>query len=272
MLKINSIIDHFKIVLILGIFAICTSAVHAQKVIQPKQIDYGVRGILYKEETSFEGSIHSNGFYLGMNFGKIQTYYKTRYYHFNIGILKHPKEYRQPVNFQSGAALIRTSSAFTFGKQNNLVVLRGGVGEKRYFSEKAKRKGVAVGVSYEGGASFGILKPYYLEISRIEENGVNDIITTEKYSPENADFFLDQNRILGSTNFFKGIDEITLAPGFHGKVAMHFSVGAFDQYVKAFEVGLMVDGYFRKMPILVLERNQSFFFNAYLSVQFGKRR
>jgi hypothetical protein len=200
------------------------------------------------------------------------TYYKTRYYQIGLGILKHPKEFRQPVNFQSGTALIKTSSAFTFGKRNNLLVLRGGMGEKRYFSEKAKRKGVAVGVSYEGGVSIGLLKPYYLEISRIEPGGVNDIISTEKYSEENKDYFLDENRILGSANFFKGIDEISIAPGFHAKVAMHFSLGAFDEYVKAVEIGLMIDGYFRNVPIMILERDQSVFLNAFISVQFGKRR
>jgi hypothetical protein len=33
------------------------------------------------------------------------------------------------------------------------------VGEKKYFSEKAKRRGVAVGVNYEIGATLGLLKP-----------------------------------------------------------------------------------------------------------------
>jgi hypothetical protein len=262
--------QHILFVFLLICF--CSADLAAQSVIQPKQIDYGLRGILYKEETCFDAAIHSNGFYIGANFGKIMTYYKTRYYHLGLGVLKHPKEFRQPVNFQSGTALIKTSSAFTFGKRNNLLVLRGGMGEKRYFSEKAKRKGVAVGVSYEGGASLGILKPYYLEISRVEPGGVKDVVSTEKYSEENRDFFLDENRILGSTNFFKGINEVSIVPGFHAKIAMHFSMGAFDEYVKAVEVGLMLDGYFRKVPIMILERDQSLFFNAFISVQFGKRR
>lgn len=253
--------------------AICIGGgdLFAQKVILPKQIDNSLRGIIYKREWVVDAAIHSNGFAVGVNIGKILTYYKTRYYHLNFGILRHPKEYRQPVNFQSGSGFIKTSSAFSFGKQNNLLVLRGGVGEKRYFSEKAKRKGVAVGISYEGGASLGLLKPYYLEISRLEPNGVDDIVSTEKYSEENEDYFLDENRILGSANFFKGIDEISIVPGFHAKVAMHFSLGAFDQIAKALEVGLMIDGYFRKVPVMILERNTSMFFNAYISVQLGKR-
>ncbi len=260
-----------RILWIVCILAIAGADLLAQKVILPKQIDQSLRGIIYKREWVFDGAIHSNGFAVGVNIGKILTYYKTRYYHLNFGILRHPREYRQPVNFQGGAGFIKTSSAFAFGKQNNLLVLRGGMGEKRYFSEKAKRKGVAVGVSYEGGASLGILKPYYLEISRVEPGGIDDIISTEKYSEENKDYFLDENRILGSANFFTGIDEISIVPGFHAKVAAHFSLGAFDQIAKAIEIGLMIDGYFRKVPIMILERNTSMFFNAYISVQLGKR-
>ena len=255
------------VVFMLGCFLLA----EAQQVIQPKQLNYGLRGILYKEEKSVDLSIHSNGFFIGMNFGKILTYYKTKYFHINAGILKHPKEYRQPVNFQNGATVIKTSSAFTYGKQNNLIILRAGVGEKRYFSEKAKRKGVAVGISYEIGGSLGLLKPYYLNLNRVEENGVTDFVSTERYSEDNADFFLDQNRILGSASFFKGMDEISIAPGVHAKAALHFSVGAFDQFVRALEVGLMVDGYFKRMPIMILENNTPIFINGYVTIQLGKR-
>ena len=258
---------------LLGIFAFADLA--AQTTIQPKQIDYGLRGVLYKEERSFDIQLHTNGFAIGANFGTIQKYYLTRYYHLSFGILKHPREYRQPVNFQSGTVLIKTSSAFAYGKQNNLMVLRAGLGEKRYFSEKAKRKGVAVGVSYEGGFSLGFLKPYYLNLNRTEVGSNESFISTEKYSEENHDVFLDINRIYGSASFFKGIDEITVLPGLHGKVGAHFSVGAFDQYVRALELGLMFDLYFKRVPIMIFTenvRNQPFFLNAYATVQLGKRR
>jgi hypothetical protein len=247
----------------------------AQTTIHPKQIDYGLRGILYKEENSFSTRLHTNGIALGLNFGKIRTYYLTRYYHVDLGILKHPKEYRQPVNFQSGNILIKSSTAFAYGKQNNFLVLRGGIGEKRYFSEKAKRKGVAVGVSYEVGPSIGILKPYYLNLNRVEPGGVNDFISTEKYSKENEDVFLDVTQIYGSASFFKGIDEIKLVPGFHIKGGAHFSVGAFDKFVRAVEVGIMIDGFFQRVPIMILRedvKNQPVSTNIYLLVELGKRK
>ncbi|MDX1477406.1 MAG: hypothetical protein R3301_06840 [Saprospiraceae bacterium] len=242
-----------------------------QTVIQPKQIDYGLRGILYKEERAFDLQIHTNGIALGYTVGDIRKYYLTRYYHVNLGVLKHPKEYRQAVNFQGGNLLLKSSSAFAYGKQNNFIVARAGIGEKRYLSEKAKRKGVAVGINYEAGVSLGFLKPYYLNINRVEPTGEGSIVA-EKYTEENAEIFLDANRIYGSASFFKGIDEITIQPGLHGKCGAHFSVGAFDEYVRALEVGVMFDLYFKRVPIMIIDNNLPFFLNAYATLQLGKRR
>ena len=245
--------------------------VNAQTIIQPKQIDYGLRGILYQEERAFDLQLHTNGIAIGYNVGEIRKYYLTRYYHLGLGVIKHPKEYRQAVNFQGGNLLLKSSSAFAYGKQNNLIVARAGIGEKRYFSEKSKRKGVAVGISYEGGVSLGILKPYYLNVNRVEPSGRGSIVA-EKYTEQNADLFLDVNRIYGSASFFKGIDEITIQPGLHAKFGAHFSLGAFDEYVRALEVGVMVDAYFRRVPIMIVENNLPFFLNGYATIQIGKRR
>lgn len=247
--------------------SVCT---HAQTTIQPKQIDYSLIGVLYNHEKAGDLQIHTNGLALAYIKGDIRKYYLTRYRYFGIGVLKHPREYRQAVNFQSGNLILKTSSAFAYGKQNNFIVARAGLGEKRYFSEKAKRKGVAVGISYEGGFSLGILKPYYLDLNRLEPSG-GSVAVTEKYSEENADLFLDVSRIQGAASFFKGIDEISILPGLHGKFGAHFSVGAFEQYVRALELGVMVDLYFKRVPIMIIENNQPVFVNLYATIQMGKR-
>lgn len=256
------------------VFSLCliwTLSVDAQSVILPKQIDYSSRGVLYKTEKAIDLIMHTNGFAVGYTSGDIRRYNLTRFYHINFGIVKHPKEYRQAVNYQGGSFLLKSSSAFAYGKQNTLLNLRIGIGEKRYFSEKAKRKGVAVGISYEGGFTLGMLKPYYLNLNRTEPTGESNIVA-EKYSEENADLFLDVNSIYGSASFFKGFDEISIMPGLHGKIGAQFSVGAFDQFVRALELGLMFDVYFSKVPIMIIETNKPFFLHAYATVQLGKRK
>lgn len=244
----------------------------AQTIVQPKQLEYSSVGILYNEERAVEFRPHSNGGAIAVHFGKIVTYYKTQYYMFDLGLLRHPKEFRQSITFNSGNPFAHTSNSFTFGKQNHFLVLRGGVGEKIYFSEKAKRKGVAAGVNYEFGASIGLLKPYYLNLSRLEENGFIDYISTERYTEENRDIFLDDTKIVGPASFFRGFGKITALPGVHARIGAHFSLGAFDQFVKAFEMGIMVDGYFKRVPIMIIENNTPVFINGYLSLHIGKRR
>ena len=235
------------------------------------------KGIVYNREFTVDFKMHTNGFSFGVNIAQLKAFYLTRFINIELGEIRHPKEFRQSFDFQAPSTN-RISRSFIFGKQNNFWVLRGGIGEKRYFSEKAKRKGLAVGVSYEGGPSIGILKPYYLELIRFSEPGSNEFrIESERFSDENIDKFLDINSIYGSSGFSKGLSELSLRPGLHAKAAVHFDWGAFDEFVKAIEAGFMVDFYFQRVPIMVESalventENQSLFINLFINLQLGKR-
>ena len=246
----------------------------AQDTFQPKPVDDSEnKGLIYNKELAFNMRLHTNGFAMGVDFGRLRTYYKTRTFHVELGELKHHKENR--TNLDRSSATGRISRAFIYGKQNNFYVLRGGIGEKRYFSEKAKYKGVAIGISYKGGPSIGLLKPYYLELLSTENNSTPFLSTVSvKYADKVHDDFLDPWNIFGSSSWVKGFDEIKLTPGLHGQFAVHFDWGAFDEYLKAMEVGVMVDVFFRKVPIMVEVpnvENRPFFLNLYLNLQLGKR-
>lgn len=235
------------------------------------------KGIVYNKEFSVFAKFHTHGFAMGVNIGNLKTYYLTRFLNFELGELRHIKEFKQSRDLQPISN--RVSRAYTFGKQNNLFVLRGGFGEKRYLTEKAKRRGLAVGLSYELGPSLGLLKPYYLELVRNQEtNGgpTAPFIRSEKYSPENERLFLDFTRIYGSSGFSKGLGELSLIPGAQAKFAVHFDWGAFDEFVKAVEAGVMVDFFFQEPSIMVETaggdvQNSPLFLNLYINLQFGKR-
>ncbi len=240
--------------------------------VQAQRDDYAVnprlsKGVLYKSEFAVEFNLHTNGLTLGFNKGKIEKYYKTTYYHVDIGYMRHPKEFRQSLSYQSS---LNINNSFTFGKQNVFFLIRGGFGGKRYFSEKARRKGLAVGLGYEFGPTLGILKPYYL----VFRQKIDDQTTyvERKYTEDFEDVFLDHSKIQGKAGFFKGFDELKFAPGIHGKAGAHFAIGAFEKYVTAIEVGLMLDLFFQKIPIMVVENNKPYFLNLYLTLQLGKRK
>src|SRR5690349_23828318 len=97
---------------ILAASLICFAGLlQAQTIVQPKQLDYSSVGILYNKEKSLDLRPHTNGFALGVHFGQIKTYYKTHYYQFDFGLIRHPKEYRQSITFNSGNPFARSSNS-----------------------------------------------------------------------------------------------------------------------------------------------------------------
>lgn len=245
------------------------------------------KGVVYNKEVTVDIRTHTNGFLaLAANFGTIKTYYKTKYYHFEIGEIKHNKEYRTRDLAPSNNG--RIASSFVYGKQNNFYVVRGGLGTKKYITDKARQKGLAIGINYEYGPALGLVKPYYVNINSDVSSGVRAI----KYTPETATEFLNYNRIAGHAGFTKGLDELSVVPGIQGKFGLLLDWGAFDEFVKAVEIGIMADVFFRTIPIMVDNisiddptavtptviditpenvRNRPFFVNLYISLQLGKR-
>lgn len=245
----------------------------AQTVFQPKPIEYNLKGVVFASESVYEARIHMHGFTMAYKRGKLKSYYRTTYQGFEIGYLKDGREDRQNKNISITGE--RLSTSFIYGKRSQFFNFRYVLGEKRYLSEKTQRKGVAVGIIYEGGVSVGLIKPYYLKVIRTEEDRVTRALEQIKYSDETRDDFLNYDNIYGGVGFFKGFTEVTPTVGLHGKLGMHLAIGAFEKNVKAVEAGLMLDIYPRKIPLLV-ERaqitNDFFFPKLYMSFQFGRRR
>jgi hypothetical protein len=250
----------------------------------PKEPNSGNKGIVYDRETAFDLTLFGNGYELGVNIGKLKTYYRTEYFHFGIGELKHNREFKNRDGIVGGGGSRGlNNSSYVYGKQNSLYTLRAAYGIKRYYTEKARKKGLAIGVSYQGGPTIGLLKPYMLELNRTEVGGSNNP-SIESFNGDNANFFLNTDRIIGAAPFINGIGDISVRPGINFSGAIHFDWGAFDQYVKAVEVGIAADIFFSDVPILIDDvefsgvnvlpenvKNRPYFLNLYISFQLGKR-
>jgi hypothetical protein len=229
------------------------------------------KGIVYDREKAVEFRLHTHGWAINYQIGTIKSYYKTSYYEFGLGELSHHKEVSKstdPVGGIGGGSF----RSYTYGKQNYAFTLRGGMGFKKYYSEKAAKNGVAVGVLFAGGITAAILKPYYLEVG--SPRGT-ELLKSIKYTPENEALFLDKSKITGSDGLFTGLSESKIIPGAYGRVGVHLDWGAFDEFMKAIEVGIQVDIYPKKLPIMVpldgVNENKPYFLNLYVSLQLGKR-
>ncbi|MDA8692718.1 hypothetical protein N9L92_01560 [Saprospiraceae bacterium] len=245
---------------------------HAQRVIQPKLVEVDWKGIIYKKEWSIDLRLHENGAAIAYNSGTIKAYNKTNYYHLELGFTKDPRE-----KTQSRISNIGGSGTFTLAKVNSVFNLRAGVGVKKYLSEKEKRRGVAVGYTYEIGPSIALLKPYFLDVIEIEviDNEMRPVLNSIRFDGENAAQFLDVNSISGRSSFFRGFGDLSLRAGLQGKVGAHIAMGAFDEYVKAFETGLMFDVFPTEIPIFLETEevdNTRYFVRVYINIQLGARK
>lgn len=227
------------------------------------------KGIIYKKEFSLEAKLHTLGFAFGYNRGIISKYYLTKYYHFDIGYLKSIKEKRNNLVITG----ITIYNSYSYGKRNYFLPVRLGMGLKKYLSEKEAYHGVSVGYSLEGGLTLGVLKPYFLVVRT--KNDDNEVFyKTIKYTEENRDLFIDENLIFDRSSFFKGFDQLSMLPGIHINAALHYAIKAFEKSVFAFETGIMIDAFIKKVPVMVETKNfknKSLFINVYINVQIGKR-
>ncbi len=268
---IQMVLHFYKILLPILLLCLALPA-EGQQILQPKQVEENLKGIIYKREKTYDIRWHENGFAFAYNTGKIVSYDRTNYYMFELGYTKDHRERRINRNLSFG--LFNSSRSFSFGKINSLINLRAGVGKKVFKSEKAKRKGIAVGYNIEAGPSLAILKPYYLELIYVVDAGASEVeLRTEKFTEDNAEKFLS-NDVYGSSGFFRGLTEIGFTPGIQGKAGLLFSLGAFDKYAKALEVGIQGDLFIKKIDILTESeniKNRPYFLKFYLKFEFGIR-
>jgi hypothetical protein len=250
------------------IFAIAVLAT-TQLSAQSTRLNKDAQNFLYNKEKGLEVRGHTHGWAANFLMGDINSYYKTTYFRFGLGELKSHKEVRKstdPTNSPS-----QSFRQYTYGKQNFAYVLRGSYGVKRYYTEKASKNGVALATSYSGGLTTALMLPYYVEVG-----GPRDAKTTSiKYSADTQADFLDPQKIKGKSSILKGIGETRVIPGIHGQVGVHLDWGAFDEFMRAVEVGVMIDIFPKRLPIMApingVDENRPYFFNLYVSLQLGKR-
>jgi hypothetical protein len=226
------------------------------------------KGYVYDKEKAAILQLSTNrGYELAFLWGRLRTYERTTFFKMAVTELHHPREVKQ------GAPPQARFRSFVYGKQNSLIAVRTSWGAKKYFSEKARHRGVAVGMSYSYGATLGLLKPYYLSLSFFEpDRPLNYVVRPTRYSEENADTFLDLNRILGAAPYWRGFSQIRPVPGGHASIALHFDWGAFESSMKALEIGAHLDVFTQAVPMMVAASNSPLFLNFFINVQLGKRK
>ncbi|WP_298707329.1 hypothetical protein [Chitinophaga sp.] len=223
---------------------------------------------LYNREFSGGFRLNTDGWtgFLEMGYRKSAT--TVNFFQFEFSEKKDPKQDRS-ANFVQTQGFVISTSPFVYGKMNNFYQAKLGIGQKRLIGGKGNKNGVEVNAIYYGGVSAGLMKPYYLELMNTDGNP--DSRNFVKYSEETKDDFMDKSMIYGAGGFSKGWSEVKFNPGLHAKMGFRFDWAKFNDIISALEVGVNAEYYTKKVQIMVNGDNKSFFFNAYVGLQLGKR-
>ena len=225
-----------------------------------KQDEEGV--LVFRKQSIFGIQAKTNGYGIFYELGKMKTNRKTNIYRIDFTETKSPKEEKQ-----LGGGII-FGNPYVYGKQNYFYPLTLGFGQQYILGQKGNKNGVAVSAIYNAGISIGLLRPYYINV---DDPGTGEARTI-KYSVEDSALFLNRASISGGGGFGKGWSEIKIKPGVFAKAAMRFDYGRFNEAVSGLEIGLSIEAYGSKVPIMLLQKDKQLFFQGYVSILFGRRK
>lgn len=237
---------------VLFLFAIISSLVAVSQV-----SEHSEKEILFNRERSYYLSANSNGIGFGYRTGKNKTAFKIRTFDYSFSNIRDLKQVRVISGYDDG-------KSYYYGKLNYFYLLRVVYGLQKTISSKPYWGGVEIRTIVLGGFNLGISKPVYLNVL----TGNSDKpIEVKKYEKD-----MLQQDIYGGAPFFEyGITEIALYPGLSFKAGLSVEFGKESERVRAFETGILVDGFMRPYQIMAYNPSKYYNFSLYLTYHFGKR-
>lgn len=220
-----------------------------------RQDEEGV--ITYKKSFLFGAKLTNDGYGGFLEIGRAKSVKKALLYQLEITERKSPKEDKLGSPYPY-------TTPFIYGKINFFYPVKIGIQQQFLFGNKSNKNGVAVTGNVGGGFVAGLLRPYYVQVDR-----GNDIEFVKYNSPDSIDFLSNP---IGGPSFGKGWNEITVTPGIYGKAALRFDYGRFNEMITGIEVGITGEYYTKKIPLMAYNKQKQFFFGAYFSLLFGKRK
>jgi hypothetical protein len=213
--------------------------------------------VFFRNERSVAVLLNSDGIGTSYREARRIDYLNKRFLEFEIGTLKHPKEYKLSNPY--------SQNSFVFGKMNFTFYLRGSYGRQHEIFKKADLGGVAVRYFYSGGPVIAFYKPIYYRVLYPTSNLNEYELREEKFE---SSFSLPQE-IYSRASFFKGFDEISLTPGLYTKGGFNFEYSKADKIIHAIEVGAQINAFPKKIPIMAGTENRNLFFSLFVSYRFG---
>ena len=199
----------------------------------------------------------TDGYGAFLEIGRAQSVKKALLFQIDISERKHPKEEKQ---FSQSS----NAGPFIYGKINYFYPVKLGVQQQFLLCNKGNKNGVSVSANIGGGLSIGLLRPYLLGY---DSAGVQIF----KGLADDSTRFLTQDPISGP-NFGTGFNKLKVTPGVYAKAGLRFDYGKYNEMINALEVGLVAEFYTKAIPQMAFTKHEKFFFSAYVTIMFGKRK
>lgn len=215
--------------------------------------------VFFRNEKSGAVQLNSDGIGISYRAAKRKDYLNKALIEIDAGTLKHPKEYKISNPWTS------STGKFVFGKLNSVFYLRGGLGHQHEIYSKADYGGIAIRYFYSAGPALALYKPIYYRV--LYPTQLNEyIIKLEKFEVTSIH---QPDDIYNKASFFKGLDEIKVLPGLYTKGGFNFEYSKEDKVIHAIELGVQVNAFPKKIPIMSSEDNKSVYFSLFVSYRFG---
>lgn len=227
---------------------------------QIKAAEEGV--IAYRKHFAFGLKLTTDGYGISFEKGYSKSLKKATLFQLDISERKHQKEIKQ-------STLFFPSSPFIYGKINFFYPVKLGVQKQYLLGNKSNKNGVSVTANVGGGLTLGVLRPYELQIDDPSTGNRKSI----RYNSPDSFLFTHPGGLNPSgPGLGKGWNGTKLTPGLYLKPGVRFDYGRYNDLVAAIEVGVTGEFYSKKIPQMVDNKEEQFFFSAYFTILFGKRK
>lgn len=214
--------------------------------------------IAYKKHFLFGAKLVTDGYGIFFEKGYAKSVRRATLYQVEITERKHPKEVKQNNPLASTAPLI-------YGKLNYFYPVKLGVQLQYLLGNKSNKNGVAITGNIGGGIALGLLRAYEVEVDKAGQR------TFVRYDSPDSLLFVN-GPYYGGPTLGKGWNHMKLTPGVYIKPALRFDYGRYNDLVSALEVGVTGEFYAKKVPQMLYNKQKQFFFTAFVSLEFGKRK
>ncbi len=222
-----------------------------------KQEEEGV--IKYRKHTAFGVKLTSDGYGGFFEIGRAQTINRGLLFQLDIAERRHPKDEKQQVYSNTAPEI--------FGKINFFYPVKLGVQKQFLLANKGNKNGVSITGNVGGGFALGLLRPYMVEVEKAGER-----VFVQYNSADSTDYFLNPDTHIGGPGLGTGWKYLKVTPGLYLKPSLRFDYGKYNEMVSAIEVGVAAEFYTKKIPQIVYVKEKQFFFSAYVSIMFGRRK